>query len=142
LRPTRYIPPVTHDTIITGGTIHTSTEPFAGDIGIDGERISTIACPGDLKPAPRTRAIDARGMDVIPGCLDVHVHLALPFCGTVSCDDFDTGSRAAAAGGVTTVIDFAIPGAGQSLADAHETWRAKAEGLSRVDYAWHLAITN
>src|SRR5262249_19284274 len=65
-----------------------------------------------------------------------------PFCGTVSCDDFDSGSRAAAAGCITTVIDFAIPGPGESLADAHDAWGRKADGASLVDYSWHLAITD
>ena len=86
--------------------------------------------------------ISARGKDIIPGCIDVHVHLALPFCGTVSCDDFDAGSRAAACGCITMVCDFAIPGADESLADAHRNWLKKSKGISAIDFSWHMAITN
>ncbi len=130
-----------YTTLITGGTLHTAHRSFAGEIGIIGEKIAAVGSPGSLDRTGVNRIIDAAGMDVIPGCLDVHVHLALPFCGTVSCDDFDSGSRAAACGCVTTVIDFAIPADGQSLADADAVWHSKADGNSIVDYAWHLAIT-
>lgn len=132
---------MSYDTIISGGMIHTAARSFPSDIGIIGEQIAAVAAPGTLDRRSAKRVIDASGMEVIPGCLDVHVHLALPFCGTVSCDDFDSGSRAAACGCVTTVIDFAIPGEGQSLSDADVAWHAKADGRSIVDYAWHLAVT-
>ena len=127
------------DTLIRNGTIHTHTASFIGDVAISGQTIAAVGAPGTLGTASRT--IDATGMGVLPGCLDVHVHLALPFCGTVSCDDFDSGSKAAANGCVTTVIDFAIPGAGETLARAHETWTKKAAGISSIDFAWHMAIT-
>ncbi len=130
------------DTIIRGGTIHTAERSFPGDVAIAGERIAALAAPETLPADARTRVIDARGMDVLPGAIDVHVHLALPFCGTVSCDDFESGSRAAVAGGVTTVLDFAIPARGQSLAEAHAAWLDKSRGRSIVDHAWHLAITD
>lgn len=133
---------MTFDTIITGGTVHSAMSSAKLDIGIQGEHIAAVAAPGSLKADKKTKTIDASGMDVIPGCLDVHVHLALPFCGTVSCDDFDSGARAAACGCITTVIDFAIPGKDQSLADADKVWHAKSDGISHIDYAWHLAITN
>ncbi|MDX2148631.1 MAG: amidohydrolase family protein [Planctomycetota bacterium] len=131
------------DTIISGGTVHTAGASFVGDIAIQGETIVSVGAPGSFarSATPGTRTIDARGMDVIPGCIDVHVHLALPFCGTVSCDDFDSGSRAAACGCVTSLIDFAIPGPGQSLADAHNDWMSKAAGRSFVDFSWHMATT-
>lgn len=128
------------DTVIAGGTVHTNQSSFLGDIGIVGEKVAALGKPGELAPHA-TRVIDAAGMDVIPGCLDVHVHLALPFCGTVSCDDYLHGSHAALNGCVTTVIDFAIPGAGETLSQAHDTWMAKAKGVSLVDFAWHMAIT-
>jgi dihydropyrimidinase len=73
--------------------------------------------------------------------LDVHVHLELPFCGTVSADDYRSGTRAGARGGVTTLIDFAIPSAGGSLAEAADTWMAKARGKSLIDYTFHICIT-
>ena len=86
--------------------------------------------------------LDATGKYVIPGGLDVHVHLELPFCGTVSSDDWNTGTRAAARGGVTTVIDFAIPYGEQSLDDAYHAWLERAKPKACIDYAFHMAITN
>lgn len=130
------------DTLILGGTIHSAERSFAADIGIKGHRIAVVAQPGTLARASAKRTIDASGCDVLPGCIDVHVHLALPFCGTTSCDDFEHGSKAAASGCITSVIDFAIPGKGQTLRQAHEAWLAKAAGKSLVDYAWHMAITS
>ncbi len=130
-----------YDAIISGGTVHTTQSSFVADIGVENGRIAAVAAPGSLA-SPGARVIDASGKHVIPGALDVHVHLALPFCGTVSCDDFEHGSRAAVHSGITTVIDFAIPSKGQSLKDAHETWLAKARGKSLVDYSWHMALTD
>jgi dihydropyrimidinase len=129
------------DTLVIGGTLHTAERTFAADVGIVGHRIAIVAQPGTLARASAKNIIDATGCDVLPGCIDVHVHLALPFCGTVSCDDFEWGSKAAACGCVTSVLDFAIPGEKQSLRQAHEAWLAKASGKSLIDYAWHLAIT-
>ena len=101
------------DRIIKGGNVVTPAGTFTGDIGIAGEKIAALAV--ELEPGPGTQVIDATGHHVMPGVLDVHVHLELPFCGTVSADDYRTGTRAGARGGVTTVIDFAIPYAGESL---------------------------
>lgn len=129
------------DTLVTNGTIHTARGSTIGDIGIRAGKITAVGPAGSLGSTAR-ETINATGMDVIPGCVDVHVHLAMPFCGTVSCDDFEHGSRAAAAGGVTTVIDFAIPGRGETLAQADLAWHDKADGRSLVDYAWHLAVTS
>ncbi|MGE3109650.1 MAG: amidohydrolase family protein [Phycisphaerales bacterium] len=129
------------DTLITGGTLHSASLSAKADIAISGQTIAAVAAPGSIPRSAASRVIDADGMEVIPGCLDVHVHLALPFCGTVSCDDFDSGSRAAAAGCITTLIDFAIPSEGRSLADADAAWHEKSRGRSIVDYAWHLAVT-
>src|SRR5262249_21720349 len=105
------------DTLVLGGTVHTARRSFAADIAVRAGKIAAVSAPGSLGRIA-ARVIDASGLEVIPGCIDVHVHLALPFCGTVSCDDFDSGSRAAAAGCITTLIDFAIPGKGETLADA------------------------
>ncbi|QQS09115.1 MAG: dihydropyrimidinase [Phycisphaerales bacterium] len=129
------------DTIISGGTVHTAESSFVADVGVEKGLIAAIAAPGSLS-SPGARVIDASGKHVIPGAIDVHVHLALPFCGTVSCDDFEHGSRAAVHSGITTVIDFAIPSKGESLKDAHETWMAKARGKSLVDFSWHMALTD
>lgn len=111
---------------------------FTGDIGISGEKITALGAGLDTEGA---EIIDASGHHVIPGVIDVHVHLELPFCGTVSADDYRTGTRGGARGGVTTVIDFAIPSATGSLSEAADTWMQKAEGKSLVDYTFHICIT-
>jgi dihydropyrimidinase len=126
------------DRIVRGGTVVAPGGTFRGDIGIRGE---TIAALGDGLDAAGAEIVDATGHLVLPGVLDVHVHLALPFCGTVSSDDYRTGTRAGARGGVTTVIDFAIPYAGESLADAADNWMRKAEGKALIDYTFHLCLT-
>jgi dihydropyrimidinase len=126
------------DTIVKGGTVVTPGGTFVGDVGIAGERIAALGAALD---APGARTIDATDHYVIPGVLDVHVHLELPFCGTVSADDYRSGTRAGARGGVTTLIDFAIPYAGDSLADAADNWMKKAEGKSLIDYTFHICIT-
>ena len=134
-----------YDTIIAGGTVVSAEGPARADVGIRGERIATVAkglaAAAKREGSPAT-IIDAAGKYVLPGAIDVHVHLDMPFCGTVSSDDYVSGSRAAARGGVTSLIDFAIPAAGQSLADAIDTWSAKAEGKAAIDYSFHVCITN
>jgi dihydropyrimidinase len=110
------------DRIIKGGNVVTPAGSFTGDVGIAGEKIAALGV--ELEAGPDTQVIDATGHHVLPGVLDVHVHLALPFCGTVSADDYRTGTRAGARGGVTTVIDFAIPYAGESLGQAADNWMA------------------
>lgn len=127
------------DKVVKGGTVVTPEGTFVTDIGIIGEKIADVAPQLNANGA---EVIDATNHIVIPGVLDVHVHLELPFCGTVSADDYITGTRAGARGGVTTVIDFAIPPAGGTLQDAAETWMKKAEGKSLIDYTFHICITN
>ena len=126
------------DKIIKGGNVVTPAGTFVGDIGIAGEKIAALGATLDVEGA---QVIDARGHHVIPGVLDVHVHLELPFCGTVSADDYRSGTRAGARGGVTTVIDFAIPYAGESLGQAADNWHKKAEGKSLIDYTFHICVT-
>jgi dihydropyrimidinase len=127
-----------YDTVIRGGNVVTPAGTFVGDIGIRGEQIAAL---GAELESEGSRVIDARGHHVVPGVLDVHVHLELPFCGTVSADDYRSGTRAGARGGVTTVIDFAIPPANGSLSEAADLWMKKAEGKSLVDYTFHICIT-
>src|ERR1051325_10348852 len=123
-----------YETLIKNGNVVTPAGSFKGDIGISGEKI--VALGSDLGSSDGSqrgsstgaKIIDATGHHVIPGVLDVHVPLELPFCGTVSADDYRSGTRAGARGGVTTVIDFAIPPAGGTLNDAVDTWMKKAEG--------------
>ena len=128
-----------YDKVIRNGMVVTPQGVLDVDVGIIGEKIAALAPNLDAGGA---QIIDANNHIVMPGVLDVHVHLELPFCGTVSADDYVTGTRAGARGGVTTVIDFAIPPAGGSLADAADTWMKKAEGKSLIDYTFHICITN
>ena len=126
------------DKVVRGGNVVTPGGTFTGDVGIKGEKIAALGAGLDTEGA---QVIDASGHHVIPGVLDVHVHLELPFCGTVSSDDYRSGTRAGARGGVTTVIDFAIPSANGSLSEAADTWMKKAEGKSLIDYTFHICIT-
>src|SRR5437867_2786344 len=117
-------------TLIQNGTIVTATDTYAADVLIDGEKISQIGASLQL---PADRTIDAKGKYVIPGGIDAHTHLDMPFGGTFSADDFKTGTIAAACGGTTTVVDFAIQERGKSLRQAWETWMGKAEGKAAID---------
>ena len=126
-----------YDKVIKNGVVVTPHGLVKGDVAINGERIAAVG--GTLDGA---QTIDASGHFVIPGVLDVHVHLELPFCGTVSADDYHTGTRAGARGGVTTVIDFAIPPAGDTLEQAADIWLQKAKDKSIIDYTFHICITN
>lgn len=126
-----------YDKVIRNGMVVTPQGVIRGDVGITGEQIAAVG--GQLEGA---QVIDAGGHYVIPGVLDVHVHLELPFCGTVSADDYHSGTRAGARGGVTTVIDFAIPPAGGTLQQAADIWLQKAKDKSIIDYTFHICITN
>ncbi len=126
------------DRVIRHGRVVTPGGSFTGDVGIRGEKIAALGADLDCEGAD---VIDATDHYVIPGVLDVHVHLALPFCGTVSSDDYRTGTRAGARGGVTTIIDFAIPYAGESLSEAADNWLAKADGEALIDYTFHICVT-
>ncbi len=130
------------DTIIQGGRLVTAGETTRTDLGIRGEKIAAIGHQLARAHADGVKVIDARGRYVIPGGVDVHVHLELPFCGTVSSDDYDSGTKAAACGGVTTLIDFAIPYGKETLQQAVDNWHARAEGKACIDYSFHVAITN
>ncbi len=128
------------DTLIQNGTIVTATDTYASDIGIADGRIAAIA--EALPTESAGKVIDAAGRMVMPGGIDVHTHLDMPFGGTTSSDDFETGTIAAAFGGTTTLIDFAIQYKGQSLRQAFETWMKKAQGKAATDYAFHCIITD
>ncbi|MGB7284941.1 MAG: dihydropyrimidinase [Candidatus Acidiferrum sp.] len=128
------------DTIIRNGTVVTAMDTFAADIGIVGDKISAIAAALPIENAGRV--VDAAGLLVIPGGIDVHTHLDMPFGGTTSADDFLTGTTAAAFGGTTTLIDFAIQYKGQTLRQAFDTWMEKAHDKAVTDYAFHCIITD
>jgi dihydropyrimidinase len=127
------------DTIIRGGTIVTASDTTLGDVGIVGDKIVAIA--SELNAENAARVIDATGRYVMPGGIDVHTHLDMPFGGTKSADDFESGTIAAAHGGTTTLIDFAIQYKGQTLRHAFDTWMAKADRKAAIDYAFHCIIT-
>jgi dihydropyrimidinase len=124
--------------LIKHGTIVTATDEYQGDVFIDGEKISMIGTNLDV---PADRVIDASGKYLFPGGIDVHTHLDMPFGGATSADDFESGTIAAAHGGTTTVVDFAIQYKGQTLHHAWETWAKKAEGNAAIDYGFHMIIT-
>ena len=122
--------------VIKGGTIVTAERSYRADILIEGERIAEI---GENLRGDET--IDASDAYVMPGGIDPHVHLEMPFMGTSSADDFHSGTVAAASGGVTTVIDFCIPAPDGSMLDAWKDWDAKSKDKAVVDYAWHMCVT-
>ena len=111
--------------LIKNGRIVTASDDYSGDVLVDGERITTI---GSSLTMPAARVIDAAGKFVLPGGIDVHTHMDMPFGGTVSADDFESGTIAAAFGGTTPIVDFAIQYKGQSRHHAWEAWMKKAEG--------------
>src|SRR3984957_4079807 len=128
------------DTIIRNGTIVTASDTYTADIGVNGDKVSAIAT--QLPSETAGRVMDAAGLLGIPGGIDVHTHLDMPFGGTTSADDFQTGTIAAAFGGTTTLIDFAIQYKGQSLRQAFDTWMKKAHDKAVTDYAFHCIITD
>jgi dihydropyrimidinase len=123
------------DLVIKNGLVVTATESYQADIGVDGGTIALIG-----RNLAGKEVIDADGMLVMPGGVDPHTHMELPFMGSVSADDFRTGTIAAACGGTTTIIDFAIQGAGQTLHEALDIWLKKAEGKACIDYGMHVAV--
>ena len=124
-------------TLITGGTIITAADTYEADVLLDGEKIAQI---GTGLSAGGAKKIDASGKYVIPGGIDVHTHMELPFGGTSASDDFETGTRAAAFGGTTTIVDFAVQAMGGTLAAARDEWMRKADGKAVVDYGLHLIM--
>jgi dihydropyrimidinase len=129
-------------TLIANGTIVTAEGSQVADVLIDGETIAMIGA--DLAPAGMTadETIDATGKYVIPGAIDVHTHMELPFGGTFAKDTFETGTRAAAFGGTTTIVDFAVQSRGKSLREGLDAWHAKAEGNAVADYGFHMIMSD
>jgi dihydropyrimidinase len=145
-------------TVITGGTVVTATGTMPADVLVDGEFIASVATrddsperarPGPSGPDQATawaaaadRVIDATGKYVLPGGIDVHTHMEMPFGGTFSADTFETGTRAAAWGGTTTIIDFAVQAKGTSLLATLDKWHEKADGNCAIDYGFHMIISD
>src|SRR6187401_766806 len=129
-------------TLITNGNIVTAVDSYIADVLIEGETIALIGRNLASIVGSVDRTIDASGKLVIPGGIDPHTHMDLPFGGTSSADDFETGTRAAAFGGTTTIIDFAVQYHGQALNQALDTWFAKAEGKATIDYGFHMIVTD
>lgn len=125
--------------LIKNGRIITASDDYQADIFIQNDKISII---GENLSIPTDKIIDASSKFVIPGGIDPHTHLDMPFMGTVSSDDFVTGTRAAAHGGTTTIIDFAIQTKGHSALEGLETWHAKAAGKTAIDYGFHMILTD
>ncbi|MFW9944812.1 MAG: dihydropyrimidinase [Candidatus Sifarchaeia archaeon] len=128
------------DLVVKNGTVVTAVDEFVADVGVYDGKVALIA--KDIAAGPDTQLVDAKGKYVFPGGIDVHVHFQLPFSGTVSADDFENGTKAAACGGVTTVLDFAIQNKGSSIMDAVEARRAEADPKVCIDYGLHAAITD
>src|SRR4051794_40554183 len=131
-------------TLIRNGTVVNSDSSTQADVLVDGEQIVAVGrgLAGTDAASGIEQTIDASGKYVMPGAIDVHTHMELPFGGTFAKDTFETGTRAAAFGGTTTVIDFAVQSKGRSLREGLETWMAKAEGNATVDYGFHMIISD
>jgi dihydropyrimidinase len=129
-------------TLITNGLVVTAAGSYPADVLVDGETIALLGA--DLAGAGITadETIDATGKYVVPGGIDVHTHMELPFGGTVAKDTFESGSKAAAFGGTTTIVDFAPQTKGHSLREGLDAWRAKAEGHTAIDYGFHMMMTD
>ncbi|HEY5098869.1 MAG TPA: dihydropyrimidinase [Gaiellaceae bacterium] len=125
--------------LIRGGRIVTAADDYVADVFVDDERISLI---GESLDIQADKVIDAAGKYVLPGCIDPHTHLDMPFGGTTTIDDVESGQTSAAFGGTTCHVDFIIQGKGQTFAQALEDWRAKANGKQMIDMGYHMAVTD
>ncbi|HYC07772.1 MAG TPA: dihydropyrimidinase [Candidatus Binatia bacterium] len=129
-------------TLIANGTIVNADGSQAADVLIDGETIAAIGADLASTGVTADETIDATGRYVIPGAIDVHTHMELPFGGTFAKDTFETGTRAAAFGGTTSIVDFAVQSKGASLRAGLDAWHAKAEGNAVVDYGFHMIMSD
>jgi dihydropyrimidinase len=125
--------------LIKGGRVVTASDDYVGDVFVEGERVTLI---GESLDVQANRVVDASGKYVLPGCVDPHTHLAMPWRGETTIDDFETGHAAAAFGGTTTHVDFCIQGNGQTFAEALAIWHEKREGKAIIDNGFHIAVTD
>ncbi|MFJ4710055.1 dihydropyrimidinase [Streptomyces anulatus] len=128
-------------TLITGGLVITAADEVHADVLIEGGRVVALAAPGSQEWVAE-RVIDASQKYVIPGGVDAHTHMELPFGGTFASDTFETGTRAAAWGGTTTIVDFAVQSKGQALRAGLDAWMEKADGNCAIDYAFHMIMSD
>ncbi len=130
--------------LITGGTVVSATGRTQADVLVDGERIVALIAPGSepFGPIMAERTIDASGRYVLPGGVDAHTHMEMPFGGTQAADTFETGTRAAAWGGTTTIVDFVVQYAGQNVMEQYELWHQKAAGNCAIDYGFHQILSD
>ncbi len=126
--------------LVKGGTVVGPTGVHQADVLIEGEKIVALFDPEHSSAVTADEVIDAAGKYVIPGGIDAHTHMELPFGGTAASDTFDTGTRAAAWGGTTTIIDFAVQRTGEVVQDGLAAWHTKAEGNCHIDYAFHMIL--
>ncbi|WP_282082648.1 dihydropyrimidinase [Streptomyces tendae] len=131
-------------TVIRGGLVVTASDEIHADVLIEDGRVAALAATGTPAAEAFTaeKVIDASGKYVIPGGVDGHTHMEMPFGGTYAADTFETGTRAAAWGGTTTIVDFAIQSVGRSLRSGLDAWHAKAEGNCAIDYAFHMIVSD
>lgn len=134
-------------TLITGGTVVNATGTGAADVLIDGESIAAVLAPGSTLlgfdvTASVDRVIDAAGKYVIPGGIDAHTHMEMPFGGTFASDTFESGTRAAAWGGTTSIVDFVVQYPGESVIDRYQAWQEKAAGNCAIDYGFHQILSD
>lgn len=126
------------DLLIKNGTIVTASDMYKADVAVTNGKITEIAAK--ISPQGEAEVLDAEGMLVLPGAIDAHTHLAMPFGGTISSDDYYTGTRAAACGGTTTVFDFVLQDFGETMVEAIKRRDALCSGNAAVDYSYHVAI--
>src|ERR1039457_1092321 len=127
-------------TLIQNGTVVNADGSVKADLLIDGAVIKEVRA--DIPASSADKVIDATGLLLLPGGIDAHTHLDMPFGGSKSADDFETGTRAAAIGGTTTIVDFAIQAQGTRMRTALDTWWKKAEGKACIDYGLHMIVTD
>ena len=127
--------------LITGGTVVTASGTLDADVVVGSEKIVAVLPRGATVPETE-RVIDATGKYVLPGGIDVHTHMEMPFGGTSSVDTFETGTRAAAWGGTTTIVDFAVQAKGTSLLATLDKWHSKADGNCAIDYGFHMIVSD
>jgi dihydropyrimidinase len=127
-------------TLITGGSVVSATGASPADVLLDGETIAAVLRPGLGDAFTVDSRVDATGCYVVPGGIDAHTHMEMPFGGTTASDTFETGTRAAAWGGTTTIVDFAIQTPGEKVPECLERWHAKAAGNCAVDYGFHMIL--